>query len=192
MNAESSQSLSIGCLARKSKAKKLPLKKKAKTEPANSYGQFLKLRKQQTTEKDPKGRLDITEAQNEWKAMKSEEKAFYTDCYRKDKEEMGTNYRMKRKRKVKDNPVKKQKSKKVKLIDSKENPTVEFLEKLELVDINVEELRFENKVLCEEFSNEKVINGVNKYKLKIKTEELDNLKDKYEQLVLQHSLCKSK
>ena len=97
---------------------------------------------------------------------------------------------MKRKRKVKDNPEKKQKLTKEKLIDSKENPTVEFLEKLELVDKNVEELRFEKEVLCEEFSSEKVINAVNKYKLKMKTEELDNLKDKYEQLVLQHSLCK--
>merc|ERR1712096_328342 len=169
-------------LVTKGKAKKLPLEKKANTEPANSYGQFLKLRKQQIAEKDPKGQLDITEAQDEWKAMKDEEKAFFTNCYKKEKEEMGANYRMKRKRK--ENPKMKQKSKKVKMIDCKENPTVKFLEKLELVDITVEELGLENKVLFEELSTEKVVNAVNKFKLKMKTEELDNLKDKYEQLVL--------
>ena len=106
-------SLSTGCtpactsLVTKG-AKKLPLQKKAKTEPVNSYGQFLKLRKQQIAEKDPKDQLDITEAQKEWKTMNSEDKAFFTNRYRKEKEEMGTNYRMKRKRKVKDNPEKKQ------------------------------------------------------------------------------------
>ena len=70
---------------------------------------FFKLTKQQTTEKDPKGQQDITEAQNEWKPMNFEEKAFYTDWYRKEIEEMGTNYRMKRKRKAKDKTEKKQK-----------------------------------------------------------------------------------
>ena len=194
MSAGSSQSLSAGTptcqsIVEENKTKKTPLKKKAKTEPANSYGQFLKLRKQEITEKDPKDQLDITEAQNEWKTMNTEEKAFYKECYRKEKEEMGLSYRIKRKRKVKDNPIKERKSKKVKLEDRKENPTAEFLEKMELMDINAEELRFENKVLCEVLSSEKEINAVNKYKLKVKTEELDTLKHKYEQLVLQHSLC---
>ena len=45
---------------------------------------------------------------------------------------------------------------------SKENPTIEFLEKLELVDIILKNWGLKIKFLCEELSSEKEINAVNK------------------------------
>ena len=53
----------------------------------------------------------------------------------------------------------------------------------------MKELPVKKDMLTEELSSEKSYSSVNKYRLKMKTEELMSLKEKYDQLVLQHSLC---
>ena len=65
--------------------------------------------------------------------------------------------------------------------------TLKFLEKL---DISIEKLSKENEVTRDNISNLKVDNAVFKFKLKSKSDELETLKDKYEQLLTQHNMCK--
>ena len=175
-----------------SKSKKVSKDRKIKTEPANSFGQYIKYRKKESIENNPKDKLDMKDVRKKWSIMSDVEKAFFKDCYMKEKHEMGTNYRMNRKRKVKENlkkrnPEVKKLAKNVKV--QKETETEEFLVKLQLCDKNIEESHNESKVWCEELSCEKITNAVMKYKLKMKKEELDALKDKYEHLVLQHNQC---
>merc|ERR1719154_867056 len=125
--------------------------------------------------------------------MSVEEKAFFKDCSMKEKFELGTNYR--RNRKKKDNKTTKKTSRKVKVtsgeagrkeVKEKEgSETDRFLVQLQLSDLSIEEALKEGKVLCEELACEKIESAVMKFKLKMKTEELAALKDKYEQLVMQ-------
>ena len=175
----------------KPKSKKFPLKSKNKTEPVNCYGQFLMFKKQKLQEKDPNAKLNRSDTLKEWKGMDQNEKDFFVECYRKEKEEMGDKYRNRElKLAKKDAGEKNKKQKKVKESKDAENPNLKFLEKLEAIDYSIGELGKENEVLREKISNLRVENAVFKYKLKTKSEELESLKDKYEQLVLQHNLCK--
>ena len=175
-----------------SKSKKVSKVIKIKTEPANSYGQYIKYRKKLINDTNPEDTLDMEDVRKKWTIMSADEKAFFKDRYQKEKNEMGTNYRMNRKNKVKENSKKKDpKVKKlaINLKVKKESDTEEFLVKLQVCDQNMNDAHNENKVWCEELCSEKIKNAVIKYKLKMKTEELDSIKEKYEHLILQHNQC---
>eukprot|EP00092_Neocalanus_flemingeri_P089658 GFUD01113465.1.p1 GENE.GFUD01113465.1~~GFUD01113465.1.p1 ORF type:complete len:287 (-),score=61.27 GFUD01113465.1:8-868(-) len=168
---------------------KAPKSKKTRKRAANNYNHYMKLSRQEFFGKNLNGQFDTTKAINNWKGMSSKDKEFYTDCFRKEKEEMGLSCSKKRKANVEDSSKKDQESIKV---DGKQeivHPTVEFLATLEHLDEDIENLRNENKCLCKELSNENATKAVNKYKLKLKAGELEALKDKYDQLLIQHKMC---
>ena len=169
----------------------VPPEGKIKTDVANCYGQFLKFKKQELKEKDPNAKINRKKTEEEWRALDQNRKDFFVKRWRQEKEKMGGNYRkreLKLVKKITDQKQKKQKNVK-KTVDA-ENPTLKFLEKLESVDISIEKLSKENEVTRDNISNLKVDNAVFKFKLKSKSDELETLKDKYEQLLTQHNMCK--
>ena len=145
--------------------------------------------------------MDLLEIQAEWGRMEDDKKSYFQECYQKEKAEMGSNYRLnyKSKRKNDTNEEKtRKKSNAHKLgvevkddIVDKKCATVDFLERLEICDKKIDELQEKKDVLSEDLSSENICNSIQQYKLKMKTEELISLKERYEQLLLQHSLCET-
>ena len=145
--------------------------------------------------------MDLLEIQAEWGRMEDDKKSYFQECYQKEKVEMGSNYRLnyKSKRKNDTNEEKtRKKSNAHKLgvevkddILDKKCATVDFLERLEICDQKIDELQEKKDVLSEDLSSENICNSIQQYKLKMKTEELISLKERYEQLLLQHSLCET-
>ena len=169
---------------RKSRCKKV---KGPKMKPTNSLGQFLKMKRQDLIVNNSSAKVDLSAALEEWRNMGSEQKKFYEECSKKEKEEM--NFIGKHDRKVSNSCKKAKKTKDPKPPEVKENSTLKFLSDLESIDKQIIQLRAENKVISDQWSNQKEEYAVNKYKLKMVTEEYETLKDKYILLETQHSMC---
>ena len=169
------------------------LQSQTKTEAANCYGQFLKFKKQELIDRGSNVKFNQKKALQEWNGMDQERKNFFVTLYRNEKEEMKKNnqYRNRELKLVmKSVKEKKKKQKKKKELEDEESPNIKYLEELESIDIRYKKLSEDKDVLRESISDLRVDNAVLKYKLKTKSEELESIKDKYDQLVLQHNLCK--
>lgn len=162
---------------------------KLKTKAANSYGQFLKHRRLELKQADPHAKLNRSEVSKEWRSMGSEAKKVFVERYRKEKELIGPIDRKASKVKVdalkKVKQIKNPKKGKVKV-----NPTINFLNNLESIDQKITAVSSVNAALVGELAGQKQDYAVNKYKLKAVTEEVEVLKDKFAQLVVQHESCK--
>ena len=163
-------------------------KKKPKTEPANQFGQFMKHKRA------IEGEFKFEQARLEWKDMSEEDKGFYKKCYVDEKAALGDNYREGRKRKsnkkneIKENQYGGKKGPKVQE-DERTESSLELLAKVEYLDSEMERVNLEGRGLQEQLCNEKVKLAVNQFKLDEKTNECNNLKEKYKTLVTQHSNC---
>lgn len=164
-------------------------KKKLKTKATNSYGHFLRIRKEWLTETDPEAKIDLKEILQEWRGMGADAKQYFVNLYEKEKEELASNPT--EGRVVKSNYSKKKKKKEinVKNLEVKENTTGKFLTKLEIMDERIGEVRAENQAYLRRLSDQKEHLAVDKFKLKVVAEELEALKEKYDHLVNQHDKC---
>ena len=155
--------------------------------PTNSLGQFLKMKRQDLIVNNSSAKVDLSAALEEWRNMGCEQKKFYEECSEKEKEEM--DFIGKHDKKESKSCKKAKKTKDPKPPEVKENSTLKFLSDLESIDKQIIQLRAENKVISDQWSNQKEEYAVNKYKLKMVTEEYETLKDKYILLETQHSMC---
>ena len=168
--------------------------KKVKTKPANSYGQFLKLRGEELKRADSNAKVNTSVALLEWRLMGPDQKQFYKECYKKEKEKLdGELVRKEVKNKLREVKVKKEKKNALtkSKIKPKKNITVEFLAGLDVIDGKIHEIRTENRGLYHNLLNLREDQAVNRFKMKQVTEELEALKNKYVTLVAQHDVCKS-
>jgi hypothetical protein len=169
------------------------LKSKTKTEAANCYGQFLKFKKQELKDRDSNAKFNQKEALQEWRGLDQERRNVFVKLYREEKEKMQNNnqYRNRKLKLVKKSAnEKKRKQKEMKALEDEGSPTIKYLEELESIDIRSKKLSEDKEVLRESIYNLRMDNAVLKYKVKSKCDELESIKDKYEQLVLQHNMCK--
>ena len=169
------------------------LQSQTKTEAANCYGQFLKFKKQELIDRDSNAKFNQKEALQEWRGLDQERRNVFVKLYREEKEKMQNNnqYRNRKLKLVKKSAnEKKRKQKEMKALEDEGSPTIKYLEELESIDIRSKKLSEDKEVLRESIYNLRMDNAVLKYKVKSKCDELESIKDKYEQLVLQHNMCK--
>lgn len=72
-----------------------PQRKKLKTEPANSFLQFVQEKKRKEKDDNPRSKLNMASVRKEWSDMPDENKVFYRELYEREKIELGTNFRNK-------------------------------------------------------------------------------------------------
>ena len=177
-----------------------------KTEYANSWIQFCRIKKNKaildTGEKD--ATYDLNETKKEWKQMSKEEKAFYVELAKAEKNSLGDHYRAGRSRKKAETDVKapKQRGKRStkpkepkqmvgEKIEDTSSAAVRFLEQLEDVDEQIDAQEFMNDTMAEELEREKVALAISQFKLDNKSEEFEKSKEKLNMLVKQHASCSS-
>ena len=180
--------------------------KPIKTEYANSWIQFCRIKKNKaildTGDKD--ATYDLKESKEEWKQMSKEEKAFYVELAKAEKNSLGDHYRAGRSRKKAETDVKapKQRGKRTtkpkepkqmvgEKLEDTSSAAVRFLEQLEDVDEQIDAQEFMNDTMAEELEREKVALAISQFKLDIKSEELEKSKEKLNMLVKQHASCSS-
>ena len=165
-------------------------KEKVKTEPANSFGQFLR-------EKKAKGsRAVVKLASEEWREMNEEQKAPYKRLYEEEKDAMGAVYRSKKVRNEnRDESKKALGKKKGPKINQSSKDTVnglQLLSEIESLDDETEKMYLEARQLQEVLCSEKLQLKANQMRLDEKINECENIREKYRTLVSQHSSCQPK
>ena len=180
-----------------------------KTEPANAWIQFCRYKKNQAIVErgNKKASYNQKEAQEEWKGMPEEERAFFINLAQVEKASLGNNFRVGRVRKKKKEVVKVKESMKkggkakrleAKVVVQNEKrvnedlsvETVDFLENLEILDEEIESLEVENIALAEILAKQNVDLNVNQCKLHQLNIEFEKTSEKYNTLVKQHTSCK--
>ena len=162
---------------------------KMKTEPANPFGQFLKIKRSND------GEISFDQILLEWKGMDEEDKALYRKLFEEEKAAMGPNYRFGRKRKLKQKSVFKQNDKKhgrtgPKVQEAENKITnLEMMAQVETLDKNIDQLELEAHRFQEQLRDEKVKLEVKKFKLEVKTSEGMSFTEKYKNLIGLHSNC---
>ena len=68
---------------------------KIRTEAANPFLQFVRVKKSSEKAQNPESKLDMTSVRQEWSSMKDTEKEVYKEMYLKEKSSMGSSYRNK-------------------------------------------------------------------------------------------------
>ena len=165
-------------------------KEKVKTEPANSFGQFLREKKAKS------GKVVKQLACEEWRELSGEQKAHYRRLYEEEKEAMGDMYRSKTVRKENRDETKtalsNRKGPKTSQSGKEAVDSLQLLYEIQSLDDETEKMYLEARQLQELLCSEKVQLKANEMKLDDKTNECESIRDKYRTLVGQHSSCQPK
>ena len=112
-----------------------PQRKKLKTEPANSFLQFVQEKKRKEKDDNPRSKLNMASVRKEWSDMPDENKVFYRELYEREKIELGTNFRNKTEKKQEEE-IKHQTNQEVQEAKETEDSTVSTTESHVFEDVN--------------------------------------------------------
>lgn len=174
-------------------------KSSGKTEPANSYLQFVAIKKAQLEKTQPGTKINRKLITQEWNSLGSDEKQFYKDLAQVEKLKLGKRFRENRKRKPKkprkvkniktpkksSNPQKPQKT----IVEPQLNQMESLINELEAVENEISEALEMNDKLKDTFYDLKVKVGVKGNEIGLLENEVFNSKQKYDYLETLHGHC---
>ena len=178
---------------------------KVKTEPANSYLQFVKEKKFLELSKNATAKLDMNKVRSEWVDLSEAEKVVYREMAAQEKVELGSRYRNRSLNKenfAKSNGGKKKKKSRIgKSLKSKsisrgslnfesKSSLTAMMTKFKALEVEAKQLEHEVDSLQEEKISKLVDLAGRKARFSIKSEEVTALKDKINNMKKNHNSCR--